>query len=72
MFAILATAPVNRLSMDSETLGDPSMNSPVQTLHLTLRRKIVACKQCLRGDCLLLTLSLRAIKHNFLIIFNMA
>jgi hypothetical protein len=30
------------------------------------------CKLCLRGDCLLLTLSLRAIKHNFLIIFNMA
>jgi hypothetical protein len=40
MFAILATAPVNQLSMDLETLGDPNVNLPVQTLHLMLRRKI--------------------------------
>ncbi len=39
--AILATAPVNRLSMDSETLRDPSVNSPVQTLHLMTRRNLL-------------------------------
>ncbi len=35
--------------MDLETLGDPSVNSPVQTLHLMFRRKIVACKLCFEG-----------------------
>ncbi len=57
--------------VDLVTLGDLSVNSLVQTLLLMWRRKIVACKLCLKGDYLLLVNNSRDIKKCFLTSFSM-